>query len=110
MKPEYDAYLKSENWHAKRKLVMARANGTCEGCGVRPATQVHHFTYENLGDELLWELTAVCNLCHERSHPWKQEKDTSLAEMRRERLHKEMERSPLFQKKIEKIFLDDDDR
>ena len=38
----------------------------CEGCGVRRAAQVHHLTYEHVGDELLFELVAVCGQCHDR--------------------------------------------
>ena len=52
---------------------MERAQGLCEGCRRRPATEVHHLTYEHVGDELLWELKAVCDHCHRRCHPESQE-------------------------------------
>lgn len=66
----YNAHVNPSNpkWRALRELVMRRAGGTCEGCGVRPAVQVHHLTYDHLGDEFLWELRAVCVPCHERIH------------------------------------------
>lgn len=64
----YDAYIKSERWANKRAMVLKRCSQTCEGCGVRPATQVHHLTYEHLGDELLFELVGLCRDCHERVH------------------------------------------
>lgn len=38
----------------------------CEGCGKARATQVHHKTYRNLGDEFLFELVALCDACHKR--------------------------------------------
>lgn len=64
----YDAYLLSDAWAARRRQVLDRAEGLCEGCGERRATQVHHLTYAHLGDEFLWELKAVCRACHTRLH------------------------------------------
>jgi 5-methylcytosine-specific restriction endonuclease McrA len=65
----YDAYLASPEWQARRRLVLKRANGMCEGCGLRPAAQVHHLTYQHVGAEFLWELRAVCLECHQALHP-----------------------------------------
>lgn len=65
---EYLAHLRSPKWAATRALVLKRAGGMCEGCGIARADEVHHMTYENLGDEFLWELRAVCRPCHERWH------------------------------------------
>lgn len=64
----YDHYLQSPEWREKSRAVIRRANGTCEGCGKRSATQAHHLTYAHVGDEFLWELRAVCTECHERAH------------------------------------------
>ena len=66
---EYTAYICSRAWAEKRELVLKRAAGVCEGCGKKPPAQVHHLTYDHLGDELLWELKAVCMDCHRRVHP-----------------------------------------
>lgn len=65
---QYQLYLDSDEWRAKRALVLRRAAGLCEGCRLRPPVQVHHLTYEHVGDEFLWELVAVCLACHERAH------------------------------------------
>lgn len=64
----YNEYLKTPAWQERRRKVLARAKGVCEGCGERPPVQVHHKTYEHVGDEFLWELAAVCMPCHERAH------------------------------------------
>jgi 5-methylcytosine-specific restriction endonuclease McrA len=64
----YDAYLQSDAWRAKRAQALARDHGVCQGCLSRPATQVHHRTYEHVGDELLFELVSLCDECHERAH------------------------------------------
>jgi 5-methylcytosine-specific restriction endonuclease McrA len=58
-------YLTSPEWRARREKVMRRANGLCEGCLERRATEVHHVTYEHVGAEMLWELRAICRECHE---------------------------------------------
>lgn len=65
---QHRQYLQTEAWAAKRELVMQRAHGMCEGCGVNKASQVHHLTYVHQGNEFLWELVAVCRSCHERAH------------------------------------------
>lgn len=63
---KYNAYLRTEKWRSKADAVLRRANRMCEACGVSTATQVHHTTYDHVGDEPLWELRAVCRPCHER--------------------------------------------
>lgn len=62
----YNEYLKSDQWREKHNLIMQRAGGMCEGCGKQKATQVHHLTYTHAGNELLWELVAICDTCHDR--------------------------------------------
>jgi 5-methylcytosine-specific restriction endonuclease McrA len=64
----YDAYLTSPEWRARREKVMRRANGVCEGCLASRAVHVHHLTYAHVGRELLFELVAVCESCHELAH------------------------------------------
>jgi len=64
----YRAYLASDEWQLRRKLVLLRAQGICEGCRSKPANDVHHHTYAHAGDEFLFELVALCRTCHERFH------------------------------------------
>lgn len=65
---DYDDYLKSDEWRARRILVLKRSGGVCEGCGLAEATQVHHLTYRHAKREFLFELVAVCEDCHSRLH------------------------------------------
>jgi 5-methylcytosine-specific restriction endonuclease McrA len=65
---QYAAYRLTPEWKSLRQRVFARAAGVCEGCGVLRATEVHHLSYEHLGNEFLWELRAVCRPCHARWH------------------------------------------
>jgi hypothetical protein len=64
----YRDYLKSQEWAVRRAKVMRRAGHICEGCGNKPATEVHHLTYDHVTEEFLFELVAVCGDCHERLH------------------------------------------
>lgn len=66
---EYRAYLRTPAWQQKRVKVFERAKGICEGCGEVPATVVHHLTYSHMGDELLFQLVALCRPCHDKAHP-----------------------------------------
>lgn len=65
----YNAYLRSPEWATRRRLVMERAQGLCEGCRLQRAAQVHHLTYAHVGAEFLFELVAICKGCHDRIHP-----------------------------------------
>lgn len=67
----YEEYLASPVWKKKREKILERAGGICEGCREKPATQVHHRSYEHVGDEFLFELVAVCDDCHDKLHAQK---------------------------------------
>lgn len=62
---KYNAYLRTPEWRERRRKVFARAGGICECCLERAADQVHHTTYQHVGNEPLWELRAICEPCHE---------------------------------------------
>jgi hypothetical protein len=64
----YPDYLQSAEWQEKRIPVMERANGKCEVCELNEATDVHHNTYDRLGEELPEDLSAVCSFCHNVLH------------------------------------------
>lgn len=70
-----DPYYSSPEWKELRQLVIARANGVCEGCGKHAATQVHHLHYRTFTREFLWDLRAVCRGCHERVHDIQHERN-----------------------------------
>ena len=65
---KYKEYLRSPEWASKRERVLKRANGMCEGCGIAEARQVHHLSYAHVGREMLFELVAICDACHEVVH------------------------------------------
>lgn len=61
----YGRYLRSEQWASKRERVLERDGHVCRACLLRPAEQVHHTTYDHVGNEPLFELVAVCRTCHD---------------------------------------------
>lgn len=65
---EYQQYLKTPKWRAIAAKVMDRANGICEGCLDASASEVHHVSYQHVGNEFAFELLALCRTCHERWH------------------------------------------
>jgi 5-methylcytosine-specific restriction endonuclease McrA len=65
----YSDYLQSPEWAARRHKVLTRANWLCEGCRENQAVHVHHTTYTHAGNELLFELVALCQGCHQIAHP-----------------------------------------
>jgi 5-methylcytosine-specific restriction endonuclease McrA len=67
----YELYLRSAAWHDKRVAVLRRAGQRCECCGrgggilAAALLEVHHWSYDALGDEPLAQLEALCPRCHE---------------------------------------------
>lgn len=59
----YRRYLKSAEWAEKRRRVLQRAGGLCEGCRENPAKDIHHLTYQHVYNEFLFELVALCREC-----------------------------------------------
>jgi len=64
---KYLEYISSPAWywkrHEKLKLVTS-----CERCGSQEQLEIHHRTYERLGDERMEDLEVCCNPCHFREH------------------------------------------
>lgn len=62
---DHNEYMKSEKWLKKREKVLQRDGGICQACLHRKATQVHHLSYAHWKNEPLFELTSVCDVCHQ---------------------------------------------
>lgn len=63
---DYKQYLASREWRVKRKEVIELNNNICQRCASRPIENVHHLSYENIGDEdPSSDLMGVCRPCHE---------------------------------------------
>jgi len=64
----YNIYLNSRIWKNKRDVVLKRDNYICQGCLKNKATEVHHLTYDNIYNELFFQLISVCKPCHNIIH------------------------------------------
>lgn len=64
----YAIYRQSKQWRDKRDKAMKRDNYLCQGCLTNKATVAHHTTYDNVGDELLFQLISLCETCHSKVH------------------------------------------
>ena len=65
---EYESYIESEIWKKRRQVILERDRWICQGCLHRKAVDVHHLTYDRLGDELAFDLISLCRQCHDKAH------------------------------------------
>ncbi len=65
---KYLNHLQSPYWKNIRQQVLLRDNNTCQKCLKAPAQEVHHLTYNNLGNENLSDLLSLCRICHFSLH------------------------------------------
>jgi hypothetical protein len=64
----YAAYRKTPECQTRRRAILNRAKGTCEGCRRSDDLEVHHLHYYTVGSEKPEDLRALCRSCHEEAH------------------------------------------
>lgn len=64
----YAAYLRTEHWRRIRSRKLEQADHRCEVCGSRIQLQIHHRTYDRLGNERPRDLQVLCEICHAWVH------------------------------------------
>lgn len=67
----YKDYMQSQEWKNIRTDKLWQANFRCERCGydgTGESIDVHHKTYERLGNERLSDLEVLCRTCHRLEH------------------------------------------
>lgn len=65
---EYQAYLRTPEWQARRQVALAAALNRCQVCNGAERLDVHHRTYERIFNELPTDLTVLCRNCHSLYH------------------------------------------
>lgn len=65
---KYTDYLETHKWREIRAKVLDRDKYVCQGCLSASAEQVHHLTYENVFNELAFQLVSLCHHCHRKIH------------------------------------------
>jgi Mrr N-terminal domain len=65
----YRRYLRTPEWRRTRAAALHRAGYACSlDIAHTDDLEVHHRTYERLGQELATDLTVLCDACHGRHH------------------------------------------
>jgi len=65
----YTLYLHSSAWNNKRSYVFRKKGRHCARCRrSKHSLQVHHLTYERVGNERLSDLQPLCYKCHQDAH------------------------------------------
>lgn len=64
----YEEYLRSDHWKARSNVARVRDGHRCRDCYSRENLDVHHLTYERLGEERNGDLITLCRGCHLARH------------------------------------------
>ena len=64
----YQEYLASDWWPYISELARKRDGHRCRKCASKRSLNVHHLTYERLGDEKVFDLITLCRQCHKLLH------------------------------------------
>lgn len=66
---EYEAYIASPAWEAKRQRALRKHGARCAACGnADPGLHVHHHTYDRFTRERMDDLVVLCKPCHRLVH------------------------------------------
>jgi hypothetical protein len=70
----YEAYIASPYWQSVRQRVLEAQRtrlqrNVCESCGKEGVEfDVHHKSYDRLGNELIEDCQVICEQCHDKLH------------------------------------------
>jgi hypothetical protein len=65
---DYPTYLQSPEWKARRDERVKAAGNRCQVCNRAEKLNVHHRTYERIGNEIPDDLIVLCEPCHKLFH------------------------------------------
>lgn len=78
IRDRYQEYLDSDQWKATRDMAIMRAGRVCQFCRSDKKLNVHHNTYDRLGEELPTDLLVLCQECHTTLHAVKDGRPTRM--------------------------------
>ena len=64
----YQEYLLTDKWKFTRGLILNFWGRRCALCNSKKGVDVHHRTYERLGEELTTDCIPLCRHCHTHHH------------------------------------------
>ena len=62
------AYMRSSAWKLRKLATLIVQNDQCKLCSSPHNLQLHHLTYERLGNEYQSDLVVLCGQCHQLQH------------------------------------------
>ena len=62
------AYMRSSAWKLRKLATLMVQNDQCKLCSSTHDLQLHHLTYERLGNEYQSDLVVLCGQCHQNQH------------------------------------------
>lgn len=66
---DYYSYIKSSRWRRVRRKRLRIDGFQCAICGAKENLQVHHQSYERLGQQgEVFDLVTLCRECHAMIH------------------------------------------
>lgn len=82
----WETYLRSKEWRHKRDARLRAVGYRCQNCGASGEAarlEVHHLTYERLGNENPDDLRVLCPQCHKSADEARQVKEDRAAHWER---------------------------
>jgi 5-methylcytosine-specific restriction endonuclease McrA len=64
----YQDYINSHWWKDKREWILHVKGNKCEKCHSTKQLNVHHITYDSLGNENSHDVMILCKRCHKKEH------------------------------------------
>lgn len=64
----YEDYLKTNHWHKKKAAYKQEHVYQCNMCDETGCLDLHHMTYERIGNEPFEDLLYLCKSCHRTIH------------------------------------------
>lgn len=64
----YKDYLKGLHWSIFKTKYFQYHKKECSICGKKYGIQLHHLTYDNIGNETFDDVICVCGECHDKIH------------------------------------------
>jgi hypothetical protein len=65
---EYRSYLRSPEWRGRRAAALDVSDHRCGVCSSTDRLDVHHRTYDRIGNEDAADLIVLCRSCHTLFH------------------------------------------
>lgn len=74
----YRDYIQSQRWMQRKRKYFETHEKKCKACKTSRRIELHHKTYNRLGQERDADLVPLCQLCHSKVHDLFRSSDMTL--------------------------------